>query len=158
MKFILCIGIPGSGKSTCIANNFPTANVISPDHYIGYTKESPWTFDSAKNAWKTADRLLDEALKRGDELIIFDATFPKAKKRKKYIDKGIKNGFEVVALFCPIPLKISLARNEMRDKFRAVPKATILDMNKRLEEPTLEEGFTEILIWNSVSNNFVEKE
>jgi predicted kinase len=155
--FIITIGIAGAGKSTAIKNHFPSATVISPDSFIGYNDKDPWSFSSVKNAWKKADAILVEALGRGDEEVIFDATFPKVKKRRKYIEKAKSFGYEVVALYCPIPLKIALARNESRDKFRAVPKMVIEDMNRNLAEPKMEEGFVKILTFNSVMNILVEE-
>ena len=150
--FIITIGIAGAGKSTAIKNHFFSATIISPDSFIGYNQEDPWSFASAKLAWKRADALFMEALERGDEEIVFDATFPKVKKRKKYIEKAKGFGYEVVALYCPIPLKIALARNMGRDKFRAVPSETVEDMNRNLAEPKMEEGFAKILTFNSVMN------
>lgn len=155
-KFILAVGIPASGKSTAISKLFPEALVVSPDKFIGYSEESPWTPQAARNAWKRADALLSEVFEKESELVVFDATLLRAKKRKKYIQLALKNKYEVVALYCPIPLKISLARNSERSKFRVVPEFVIKDMESRLEVPSKEEGFKEVLIFNSVTNKINE--
>lgn len=157
-KFIICCGLPGSGKSTAVSMLYSDATIISPDSFIGYTEENPWTPGAARIAWKNSDKLLDEAFKRGDELIVFDATFPKSKKRRKYINKAIENGYSVHALYCPVPLKISLARNMERPKFRGVPKWIIENMNSNLEVPTIEEGFEKVLTFNSVTNKLIIEE
>lgn len=153
--FIITIGIPGSGKTTAVSTLYSNATIISPDSFIGYTKASPWTPQAARQAWKKADVLLDEAFKRGDETIVFDATFPKSKKRKKYIKKGVDNGYEVMALYCPCPLKLSFARNQEREKFRAVPEWIIENMNGNLEVPNQEEGFKKVLTFNSITNKLI---
>lgn len=154
--FIILVGIPGSGKSTAVSILYPDSTKISPDSFIGYTEDSPWTPGAARAAWKKADSLLDEAFDRGDETITFDATFPKSKKRKKYIKKAIEKDYEVVALYCPCPLKVSIARNLDRERFRAVPKWIIENMNNNLEVPTIEEGFTKILTFNSITNKLID--
>ncbi|MFA5048311.1 MAG: ATP-binding protein [Patescibacteria group bacterium] len=153
--FIISVGLPGAGKTTAVASEFPNAVVISPDNFIGYTEENPWTSLAARAVWKKADSLLVEAFEREDELIVFDATFPKSKKRKKYINKAIDNGYKVWALYCPCPLKVSLARNIARPKFRGVPKWIIENMNSNLEVPTKEEGFEKVLTFNSVTNKLM---
>ena len=155
--FILASGIPGSGKSTAIFKEFPSATIISPDDFIGYTEQDPWTFYAARQAWKKADALLVEAFERGDELIVFDATFPKSKKRRKYVNRALSYGYEPVCLYCPCPLKISLARNAERSKFRKVPEKIIEDMDKKLEVPNEEEGFKKILTFNSITNKLINK-
>ena len=155
--FIICCGIPGSGKSTAVSTLYPNATLISPDSFIGYTKENPWTTRAARQAWKKADALLNEAFERGDELIVFDATFPKIKKRKKYINRGIQSGYSVYALYCPVPLKISLARNLLREKFRKVPEWIVENMNSNLQVPTKLEGFEKVLTFNSVTNKLIDE-
>ena len=151
------VGIPCAGKTTAIVKFYPEATIISPDNHIGYTEENPWTTIAVRYAWKKADKLLDEAFVAENELIVFDATFIKPKRRRKYIDKAKKNNYEVVALYCQVLYKVAIDRNNERSKFRAVPRFVIDRMSKDLEPPTKEEGFNKIIIFNSVTNELREE-
>jgi uridine kinase len=48
--FIISVSLPGAGKTTAVASEFPNAVVISPDNFIGYTEENPWTPLAARAA------------------------------------------------------------------------------------------------------------
>lgn len=142
---ILMCGIPASGKTTVRNREFQDATVICPDDMIGYTKESPWTPQAAKSAWKNADRLLYEAIARGDETIVFDATMVSPKRRRKYVDIARKANMEVKAAYCRVDLDTALERNAARDESRRVPRVVIQRMLDNLQPPEKEEGFDDIL-------------
>lgn len=146
---ILAIGIPASGKTTIISKMYADALVISPDKFIGYTKQDPWTPQVAKRAWAKADSLLIAALKRGTDLIIFDATFVKPHVRAKYIGLANQHDFVPIALHCTVPLKIAQARNLERDQFRQVPRFIVQNMHNNLILPSHGEGFKKILTYDS---------
>lgn len=149
---ILMMGIPASGKSTAIKKYFSDATIICPDSYIGYTKDNPWTPQSARRAWALADDELKKALKRKDDIIVFDATFVKPKTRKKYIRFGNQYGFDVLAFNCSVTIKVAQYRNIEREQFRRVPRFIIQNMDKNFVSPALDEGFKKILTFDSVSN------
>ncbi len=152
---ILAIGIPASGKTTTIAKLYKDALIISPDHFIGYTKQDPWTPREAKKAWKKADKLLTDALERETETVIFDATFVKPKVRKKYIALAEKYNYIPVALHCVVPIKIAQARNSERNDHRRVPSFIMYNMYKNLVPPLHEEGFKKILTYDTNEDNLV---
>jgi len=152
---VLAVGIPASGKTTAIAKLYKDALIISPDNFIGYTKENPWSPQAARSAWQKADKLLEEALQRGTELIVFDATFVKPKTRKKYIKAAEKYDFIPVALYCSVPIKIAQARNSERDKSRKVPGFILQNMDRGLIPPSHEEGFKKILTYNTDEDKLV---
>lgn len=146
---ILLVGIPGAGKSTYIKENLSDATIISPDHFIGYTKEDPWTPEKVSNAWKKSDDLLLEAIKRGDKKIVFDATFVNPKVRGKYINIAKRFGLTPVAIHCNVPLDQALKRNSQRPEFRKVPEETLIRMYKNLVNPSESEGFKEVVDYDS---------
>jgi predicted kinase len=139
------VGIPAAGKSTVRDKEFSGATIICPDDMIGYTKDSPWTPQAAKGAWKTADRLLSEAIARGDETIVFDATMVSPKRRGKYIRIAKAAGMVVKAAYCRVDLNIALERNASRDSSRQVPEFVVRRMLGDLQPPEKEEGFDDIL-------------
>lgn len=151
-SLILTIGIPASGKSTAISKFFPHARIISPDSFIGYTEENPWTFKIVKEAWATADECLRLALQAGETPLVFDATFVEPKRRKKYVVLARQNKYDIYAFYCRINIKVAQERNSNREKFRQVPNSTLTQMESRLVPPALEEGFRKILIFDSVYN------
>jgi predicted kinase len=152
---VLAIGIPASGKTTAIAKLYKGATIVSPDNFIGYTKQDPWTPEAAKKAWKAADKLLKEELEKKTEVIVFDATLVRPKARKKYIKLAEKYNFIPVALHCSVPLKIAQDRNLKREASRKVPKFILFNMNKNLTPPSHEEGFKKILTFDTNEDKLV---
>lgn len=140
--FIMMVGIPGAGKTWLRRKAFYDAKVVCPDDRIGYTKDKPWTPRSARIAWDESDKKFASLV--GDpitELLAFDATNTKAKKRRKYVERAIKLGFQAVAVFCNTEEKVCRERNDERSEYRKVPSNVIDQMAKRLETPDLSEGF-----------------
>jgi predicted kinase len=144
---VLFVGIPGSGKTTLCKRLFPNVNVISPDKFIKYTEEEPWSFDTAMEAWREAYRLLIESI---DDVIVFDATLLNKKRRKKYIQFARQNNRVPIAIFCNTPFDICKQRNDLRDKFRKVPDDRMEAFANILVPPTIEEGFYKIITENSI--------
>lgn len=148
-NLILVIGIPGAGKTTSIKKYYEGAMIISPDNFIGYTKENPWTPKAAKEAWKKADKLLREALKEGSNSIVFDATFISPKVRRKYINLAIEFNYVPVAFYCVVSVKTAQVRNLSREEYRRVPGFVMRDMSKNIIPPSHEEGFKKIFTFYS---------
>lgn len=127
-EIIVMVGYPGSGKST-IANSFDTKRykVISGDEY-----------GNSKKMIKAADEFLHKGLS-----VIFDATNPTREKRKEYIEVAMKYNIPVRCIVMKTDLAESMFRNNKRNK--VIPKITYYVFRKKFEEPTLDEGFVEII-------------
>jgi len=144
------VGAPGSGKSTLVEGIFPDATVICPDANIGYTIEKPWTPQAAKEAWFKAGRDLEEALKRKDDTIVFDATLVSIKKRKRYVQLARQHKIRIAAIYC-LNTGLARERNEDRDRSRRVPIEAFNSMASRLVAPSKEEGFDFVVEYDGVS-------
>ncbi len=144
--YMMC-GIPGSGKSTYVATNFPDATVISRDAIrFALLKEGDDYFayeDTVLQIFYTEIQNAIDSDKKSD--IIIDATHltPKARatclKELKNLDK-----VNLVALSIEVPLAIALYRNNKRTGRARVPDTVIRNMYKSYKVPTVEEGFNEV--------------
>jgi len=139
----MMVGLPGAGKTWLRQKAFYDAKVICPDDRIGYTKDHPWTPRAASAAWRDADERFEAALtdKQDDNLVVFDATNVAAKRRRKYLVRAVKAGFQTVAVYCYAKKTVCLSRNAARNEHRQVPDDVITRMCNQLEPPDINEGF-----------------
>ena len=151
----ILVGVPCSGKSTFVDRLIDHNTVIaSTDDFI--TERATFTGksynDIFKSTYKEAEAQMYEDIKNfhGSEWankLIWDQTNTTIKSRKAKLEKLDID--EVIAVYLPTNLKICLERNEKRlDK--SLKPDIIVDMHKRLQEPTYDEGFDEI--W-TINNN-----
>ena len=149
MKLLcLMVGIPGSGKTT-IRNHLENVEIVCPDDLIGYSEDDKWTPYKARYAWQQSDKKLLELLKKDeDSIIVFDATFVKPKKRRKYIRLANLHYAKTCAIYCKIDLDIAIERNKLRYKYRKVPLNVIKNMWEKLTPPSREEGFDYVVNCN----------
>lgn len=143
---ILMHGIPGSGKSTFISNNFgtnPEVNVICPDDMreeFEHKKEE-WKEKFEYEIWKRVDERLKESLIK-NKITIIDATFVSRKailkqyRTMKQIDDSIN--FLIVD-FSDLSLEHCLSNNRKRKENggRFVPEDVIENMYERIHRTKL---------------------
>jgi predicted kinase len=136
MELVLFIGIPASGKSTFYAQRFLNTHVrINRDMLRTETRE----------------RILIDACLRAKQPFVVDNTNVTREKRAVYIAQAKKAKFQVVGYFFDCSVEVALKRNEQRSGKARVPKVAIFAMAKKLEPPTLDEGFDELF---RVKNDF----
>jgi predicted kinase len=75
--------------------------------------------------------------------VIFDATNPTIQKRKEYIDFANKHSLPTRCIILSTDITESMFRNNARQK--VIPKITYYVFRKRYQEPSIEEGFVEII-------------
>jgi predicted kinase len=124
----ILMGLQASGKSTFFTKVFKDK---------GYEHIS---LDILKTRRKEAERIqtcLDE-----NRSCVIDNTNPTKADRARYITPGKHCDFRVVGYFLQSRLSDCLERNEKRE--RQVPKKGILATFKKIEMPSLDEGFDEL--------------
>lgn len=133
-EIIVMVGYPGSGKST-IANSFDSERykIISGDEYV-----------TSKKMIKASE----EHLKNGSS-IIYDSTNPTIIKRSEYIEVAKKYNIPVRCIDIKTDIIESMFRNNKRDK--VIPKITYYVFRKKYQEPTVSEGFSEVITIDTVS-------
>lgn len=125
-EIVIMVGIPGSGKSTIAKSMLP----------LGYEIISG---DTAKT-WQKMIAALKKSYEGGKRRFVIDATNVTPEHRKRYIDFGDSVGLPSKCIYVDTPVKVALARNELRDK--KVPPVAIHILNKKLIVPSESEGCT----------------
>jgi predicted kinase len=151
-KVIFMVGAPLSGKSTwikmrCSETDFDYA-VMSRDtmvHIVGQSEDYDVAWRNADQ--KEVDRKLNQHFEyltsKGTDFVI-DMTNMSKKSRKKWIDRIDKTKYTLEAIVFRVPLETLLERNKQRPG-KTIPEHVILNMFAAYEEPTTEEGFSEIV-------------
>lgn len=149
-KVYMLIGVPGSGKSTWVAGQPWSKNcsVVSSDRYIDEeAARLGKTYNEVFNDYiKIATRLMENhvlAAQANGRDIIWDQTNISAKSRKAKLEKLWD--YEKVAVFFRTPERSVLDGRLQSRPGKVIPSHVMQSMISGLEEPTLEEGFSEII-------------
>jgi predicted kinase len=129
MEAVILIGIQGSGKTTFYRERFSETHVRI-------------SLDDAR----TRDReraLVRECLKDGRPFVV-DNTNVLASERAIYTSAAKPAGFRVTAYHFRVPLRAAIARNNRRQAGEIIPVPALIATFKRLQPPTLDEGFDQI--------------
>ena len=126
MEAVILVGVQGSGKTSFYLDRFFDTHVrISLDML------------RTRNREKT---LLTACLESKQPFVI-DNTNPLATDRARYIGPARAAGFHVVAYFFETTLRDAIRRNNQRVEKRKVPVAGVAGTFRKLQSPTLAEGF-----------------
>ncbi len=121
---MLC-GIQGSGKTTFYSTRFAATHARI-------------NLDELRTRHRERERLAYLAARR---CLVVDNTNPTAAERAVYVGPALAHGFRVVAYWLDAPPRQALARNAMREGRERIPVPRVLGTYKRLQVPSLEEGF-----------------
>lgn len=146
-------GIPGSGKSTWLANNVQKDGIIISRDKIRFSKleENDSYFKYEKEVFSEYCEQIKNALNSPEVVDVYaDATQMTPRARLKTI-MGVEPDLEKVNINCInfiVPLNICLDRNEKRKGRSYVPRAQIRRMNESFIPATPDE----ILSTKPISN------
>jgi predicted kinase len=135
LELIIFVGLQAAGKSTYYHAHLAATHVhVSKD-----------LMKNARNRDATQQRMIDEALAAGRSVVV-DNTNPTPDVRALLIAQGRRHGARVVACFFESTVKDAVSRNRKREGNARVPDVAIFATAKKLEPPTLEEGFDEVRV------------
>jgi predicted kinase len=129
MQAVIFIGIQGSGKTSFYKEHFLKTHVrISLDLLKTRNKET----------W-----FMELCLQTGQKFVI-DNTNPAITSRAKYIEASKPYGFKVFGYYFNSGIQEAIERNNQRAGKEAVSIIGIRATYKKLQQPTLDEGFDEL--------------
>ena len=130
MECVILIGLPASGKSTFFRDRFAgTHDHVSKD-----------LLRNTRQPQRRQDQLIAASLASGRSVVV-DNTNPGAAVRAPIIALARMHGAEVTGYFFVTEAGDALRRNRAREGRERVPDVAIFTVRKRLEPPTMAEGF-----------------
>jgi predicted kinase len=133
MECVILIGLPASGKTTFYRERFAgTHHHVSKD-----------LLRSARHPERRQQQQLAESLSLRRSVVV-DNTNASAAVRKPVIDMARTHGAHVIGYFFITEAGDALRRNRGREGRERVPDVAIFTVRKRMEPPSLEEGFDEL--------------
>jgi predicted kinase len=134
MEAVVLCGVQGSGKTTLYVERFVETHVrISLDVVRTRAREEAFV------------RL---CLDRHQRFVV-DNTNATPAERARYVEPARAAGFRVVGYLVEVDVADALARNAGRVGRERVPDAGVVGTSRRLQRPTLEEGFDEL--WHATA-------
>jgi predicted kinase len=140
MRIVVLVGLPGSGKSTYLAQLGVTG--LSSDTIRGLLAGDETDQSIHDRVFQTLRYLLRQRLAIGRPATYIDATNLTVEERRPYIGIGKSYGCDVEAVFFDVPLEVCRARNARRQ--RVVPEEAMAKMAAKLAPPDIQEGFSRV--------------
>jgi predicted kinase len=129
VEAVIFSGIQASGKTTFYVQRFLSSHVrISLDVLRTRARER---------------ELLNLCLRTRQRFVV-DNTNPTRADRARYITPAREAGFRVIGYFFDVTLQEALRRNAKREGKERIPEAGTTSAYRKLEPPSLKEGFDEL--------------
>jgi len=141
----MLVGLPGAGKTTFYQQYFAATHA--------HISKDLWPHASGREARQR--RLIDEALAAGRSVVV-DNTNPAIADRAPLIAIAHARGARAIGYFIEVSPRVAIARNEQRIGRAKVPKVAIFTVAKRLERPTLSEGFDRLFCVQTAADHCFE--
>jgi len=143
------IGVPGSGKSTWIANQPWTKDcvIVSTDNHVdAYARSVGKTYNEVFSDYMpTAVNLMADDVVRartaGKDIIWDQTSTTVASRRRKF---NMLRDYRHIAVVFPTPEVDELDRRLSARPGKNIPGSVILRMISQFDMPTVDEGFSEI--------------
>lgn len=145
MRVIVLVGLPGSGKSTYVERLGVAA--LSSDALRKSLVDDETDQTVHAEVFETLRYLLRQRLRLRRAATYIDATNLTPEERHPYVAIARSYGAQIEAAFFDISFEVCLARN--RQRARCVPEDAMQKMAEKLKPPSLEEGFTRIVVVTS---------
>jgi len=135
LELIVFVGLQAAGKSTYYHDNLAATHVhVSKD-----------LMKNTRDREARQEREIGEALASGRSVVV-DNTNPTPAVRAPLIAQGRGHGARVVAYYFETTVRDAVARNRGREGKARVPDAAIFATSKRMDPPSLSEGFDEVRV------------
>lgn len=153
-KFVMLIGLVGSGKSTWtkkFLSEHPDYIVASSDDIIDkYAQRDGITYTEAfpkyiKQAAVEFNAILQNALKNRNNVIVDRTNLTKNVRRK--ILSNVPSDYKKTAVTFTVP-RDEINRRLLQREYeigKSIPKDVVDSMERSYEEPSVDEGFSEII-------------
>ncbi len=151
-KVYIMVGVPASGKSTYVKEHLGSdVVVLSSDALRGELLGDETRQDKNAYIFRELYNRAKRFVKEGRDIVI-DATSIDRERRAKVLSHFDLNKVEVVAIYLDTPIEECYTRDEARN--RTVGRSVIDKFAGKLEVPTIDEGFSEVIVVKQVPNEY----